>query len=144
MSVSGKLTETACIAMRTWAGAQGPGSGQSSRTSRPSSPVRLVHTTARTAQIPPPSSRIICPVEVRRRVGGEVERGADDLVGVGDPADARCVRPSRQRRLSSGTDAWKLSVWNVPQMMPFTRMPRGANSCDIAVVSVLSPALAAA
>ncbi len=45
---------------------------------------------------------------------------------------------------SSGSTAWKLSVWNVPQMMPFTRMPLRRELLRHRLVSVLSPALAAA
>jgi hypothetical protein len=39
---------------------------------------------------------------------------------------------------------WKLSVWNVPHTMLFTRMPRGPNSCAAALVRAFWPALAAA
>ena len=82
--------------------------------------------------------------EVRRRIGGEVERGADDLVGVGDATDGDTRRQRPSTASGVGIDAWKLSVWNVPQTIPLTRMPRGPNSCAVALVSVLSPAFAAA
>jgi hypothetical protein len=39
---------------------------------------------------------------------------------------------------------WRLSVWNVPHTMAFTRMPREPNSFAAALVSAFSPALAAA
>ncbi len=53
--------------------------------------------------------------------------------------DAICACAS-----SVGADAWKLSVWNVPQTIAFTRMPRGPNSWAAALVRALSPAFAAA
>ena len=50
----------------------------------------------------------------------------------------------RLQLLGRAASVWRLSVWNVPQTIAFTRMPRGPNSCAAALVSAFSPALAAA
>ena len=72
-----------------------------------------------------------------------VERGADDLVGLSDPTDAQTTADCPQFFIGGIRTTKAVGVERAANV-PFTRMPRGPNSCEAAAVSALSPPSATA